>query len=415
MKSMIWLLIPVVFLGFDPAPAAISQSSPDRMLMADIEKAPVLLETDAGRQESSMRGQIVLRRSIDKQGQVVLQLQTLNLLIAGVKTRQGRGESGQISLSLTNPVRTFPRAGKAGETFELELRMTGHYPLINALKGYGRADPEQVDNYPALTEEFVGRLKGELTLPKGEREDEEGSLTLTGDFVLGQHIVLAAIRRFVFELPLRIHIFPLTCPDGTVSRTRTLCVKPIFVRAGPGDSTTAQEMYFAEQLANANAIWARCCVRFVESSGTFVNRADLQVLTTNDGITSEEEADLLNEVDDDDCVEVYIIESFAPQSSHGGGATWGGGTADTKIISAANNPPINQRHLAHELGHAMGLCHPGAGCVPPRADGTAGSLMTPSGFFADNPDVLRQQECSNISNPLIRLRLLTGCCPHPDR
>lgn len=413
MKSMVWWLIPIVFLGLNPVPVVTSQSSPDRMLMADMEKVPVLLETDVGRQESTMRGQIVLQRTRDKQGRIVLQLQTLNLLIAGAKTQQGRGETGQISLSLTNPVRAFPRAGQAGETFELELQMSGHYPLINELKGYGRADPKQEDNYPAFTEEFVGRLKGELTLPKGEGEDE-GSLTLSGDFVLGQRIVLAVIRRFVFEIPLQIRIFPLTCPDGTVSRTRTLCVKPIFVRSGPGDSTTAQEMYFTEQLANANAVWARCCVRFVEAPGAFVNRADLQVLTTNDGFTSEEEADLLDEVNDDDCVEVYIIESFSPQSAHGGGGTWGGGTADTKIISAANNPPINQRHLAHELGHAMGLCHPGTGCTPPRADGTAGSLMEPSGFFADNPDVLRQQECANISNPLIQLQLLTGCCPHPD-
>jgi hypothetical protein len=414
MKRGVYFLLPILFFSFQSSLSPAAQPPMDGLLIADLERIPVVLETDVGRQESPMKGQIAIRRSLDRQGQVTLEVQSFNLMIASVKTRQGRGETGQIALNLTRPIQTTADPVREVDNFKLRVSLTAHYPLITALRGYRRADRTQEDDYPVLTEEFIGSFQGQLVPPREGTNQDRGSLALQGDIILGQEFILGVVRRIGINVRINFTtILVRLCPNGHFAFTRTLCVQPAYVRSGSGDSTLDQQNYFADQLNNANAIWARCCVRFEEAPAVFVNNADLQVITTNDGLTSTEEADLLEEVNNDDCVEVYIIESNDPESAHGGGATWGSGTAEAKIISAANNPPINQRHLAHELGHALGLCHPGTGCTAPRADGTAGSLLEPSGFFADNPDVLRQDECDNISNPLLRSGFPL-CCQNPD-
>jgi hypothetical protein len=59
--------------------------------------------------------------------------------------------------------------------------------------------------------------------------------------------------------------------------------------------------------------------------------------------------------------------------------------------------------LAHELGHVLGLGHPGD-TTDSLVDGCVGSVMEPSGFFADNPGVQCEDNCQNASNPHLRLR-----------
>jgi hypothetical protein len=64
---------------------------------------------------------------------------------------------------------------------------------------------------------------------------------------------------------------------------------------------------------------------------------------------------------------------------------------------------VNQNHMAHELGHVLALGNPG-NSGDNLVDGCAGSVMEPSGFFADNPGVQCDANCQNDSNPLLRLR-----------
>ncbi|MCP5149227.1 MAG: hypothetical protein H6983_12080 [Ectothiorhodospiraceae bacterium] len=133
------------------------------------------------------------------------------------------------------------------------------------------------------------------------------------------------------------------------------------------------------------------------------------------------EADALRaEVDVDDCVEVFFVESISPQGTWGGGATWGSGLASAKVISSdenANVQPVNETHLAHELGHVVTLAHPGSGYptagAPYRADGNTGTLMCPSGFFADNPRVNSDENKTNANNPLMTFAFKVRTAP-PD-
>jgi hypothetical protein len=90
------------------------------------------------------------------------------------------------------------------------------------------------------------------------------------------------------------------------------------------------------------------------------------------------------------------------------GATYSSGLAGAKIISTDQNVDgVDLTHLAHELGHALSLMHPGTGTAK---DGSTGTLMCPSGFNNDNPKINSQENKDRVSNPMLTfaLKLVTA-------
>jgi hypothetical protein len=126
---------------------------------------------------------------------------------------------------------------------------------------------------------------------------------------------------------------------------------------------------------------------------------------TTDAGTEEEE--LRDEVDDDDCIEVFFVYDFEPEDAHGGGAAWGGGTAGSKIITSDANQRygVDFTHLAHELGHVLGLHHPWVASDANMTTANTGTLMCGSGFNNDNPTINSQENKDNVSNPLLTFTL----------
>ncbi|MBI4469421.1 MAG: hypothetical protein HY650_08890 [Acidobacteria bacterium] len=364
---------------------------------------------------SSFDLQVVLRRFVDDMQRPVLSFDSFNFIQNAIESSQG--STGKLSLRLLqagtsvviNPTPT-------GDDIQASLRLSGHYDLIDRIVGYAGTGLQDADDYDSPSEEFTGTLRGRLVLPRipgrpgGSLDLHQGELSLVGNGVLG------AVRKISFQLHApTTDLAPSPCSDGTMPLRRTLAVQPVYVRADPTDSTADQESYFATELAKANDLWGRCCIQFEAGSPAYLDRPTLQVITADPdpAATSAEETDLFDEFVDDDAVEIFVIESFLPETAHGGGASWGGGKATARIITGVNNLPGYQRHLAHLLGHILSLCHPLTGCSPPRSDASAGTIMGLSNFANDHPDTQSASNCLSAANPLLRYRFAT-CCPTPD-
>lgn len=120
-------------------------------------------------------------------------------------------------------------------------------------------------------------------------------------------------------------------------------------------------------------------------------------------VTEAEMGDFKREVsDDDDCVEIFFAPKFSPSSTYGGGACWGSGTAGAQIVTSDEQVAcgVDKTHLAHEVGHALGIMHPGTGHAT-YADGSTGTLLCGSGWERDNPRRNSRDNGDNVVNPLL--------------
>jgi hypothetical protein len=179
-----------------------------------------------------------------------------------------------------------------------------------------------------------------------------------------------------------------------VDSRRQLTLQPVFIAPHGSQPPTGEDFY--PGLHNANELWNRCCIEFTAKCPIYVDEQDWRVATESEAI------DFKNSTSVSDAIEVFIVEALDPVDHWGGGATFASGTATAKVVSTDNQLPLNQYHLAHELGHVLGLGHPGD-TTDSLVDGCAGSVMEPSGFFADNPALQCEANCVNASNPLLHI------------
>ena len=182
--------------------------------------------------------------------------------------------------------------------------------------------------------------------------------------------------------------------------TKKLCVQPIRLKDSANDrNPTGSGLNFGAR--GLRHQWERFGVIFEARPWKTLVEPDLKVLSTR-----AEKDSLWAKVNESDCIEVYFIENFDPASSHGGGYAGPLGAANAKVVSSdGNNNGIDRTHLAHELGHVMGLGHPNSGSGAGWASGNTGTLMCGSGFRRDNPTRNSTQNLDNISNPLFRYGL----------
>jgi len=209
-----------------------------------------------------------------------------------------------------------------------------------------------------------------------------------------------------------------------------LLVQPVFIGTGPSDPT-ATGTVFNTLLERSAEIWDRCgtvrCISIISKTPIYINNNAYRVI---DGAEATSLRALVNEAD---AVEVFVVERWDPYYD-GGGACWSSGTASAKIVTCDQqlNVPcpmpsglwgcsageggtcgaVNYYHLAHELGHALNLLHPGDSRTG-MVDGSSGSIMEPSGFCRDNPSVQSAKNCRSASSPLIYSGRAT-CTGSPD-
>lgn len=200
---------------------------------------------------------------------------------------------------------------------------------------------------------------------------------------------LEVVDWFRFEVAQRLCVQPVR-----IGRFRRLTGRwgwPIFFF-----ETTGTGLAFGQP--GANTQWAKADVVFTYREWKTLWKSSYWV--TTDAGTEEES--LRAEVDDSDCIEVFFVDDFDPEDAHGGGAAWGGGTAGSKIITSDANQRygVDFTHLAHELGHVIGLHHPWEDATANLYPASTGTLMCGSGFRNDNPTKNSQENKDNVSNPL---------------
>lgn len=338
-----------------------------------------------------------------------------------------------LDMSERQHLRIVPASTSGEVVLEGELRGVVELSKLGDLIQLPIGNEEHTFTAPTQRAKIIFRMVVDESVLKpgnGAGRDENGILSLKGEMLFAFDAEELGLREV--KVPSYSVINPELVPVEfqltwlPFEAVRRLCVQPVRVgvitieRGWPvpifSVTLTGEGLAFGQP--GANTQWRKADVIFEWRDWKTVWKSQYFTLD----IAANEDADLRAEVNDDDCIEVFFVDTFDVPSTWGGGATFSSGLTSAKVISSDDNAgPIctsgaacNITHLAHEFGHVMTLAHPGSGGIPAHmVDGTSGTLMCPSGFTADNPRVNSSDNEANVNNPLFRFAF-TSVGPAPD-
>ena len=388
-----------------------------RYLVGNVDEARAIVITNAGEQQTFFRGKIGFMVLPDEREGSKLILTSLNLVSNGVpvnaESRSEKkviGDSGVIGLNLVEPNYETAYDSRNGD-LRAEFESTLHYSLIDEELGFIPAKSEEGDLFLSQTEMMAGSL--EAKLPEKLEPSEKGLVAMDGVLYMElKRPVLGYLEGMTIYIDISKLYWSLTQPADIIK------VQPVFIGTGPSDPAATGWAY-NPMLTRVGDIWNRCgsvrCICFISNQPMYVNNNAYKVLNSE-----AEAASLRAEVNVVDAVEIFVVDQWDPYFD-GGGACWSSGTASAKVVTCDQQlavpcpmpaglwgcsasaggscGDVNYYHLAHELGHAVNLLHPGdyrSGMV----SGSSGSIMEPSGFCRDNPNVQSARNCCSASSPL---------------
>lgn len=186
-----------------------------------------------------------------------------------------------------------------------------------------------------------------------------------------------------------------TCDPSLQVNRRRLIIQPVGFRSSDADPNPSGSTA-ATQLDKAREIWGKSCIDVQIRPIIYITSATLK---TSDDLTAIRAAYTDG---DPNVIEAFFVQNALP--STGGGNAGGIGVASCKPVMAEPNGG-NPVLTSHELGHVLGLLHPGGG-----SNSDAGTVMAPTGS-AMNPgtEFVTHFMCTNISNPVLQT-LAEQCC-----
>jgi hypothetical protein len=373
------------------------------------------LTTPDGRSQSlTGRVSTYLTRQTGQSSETGYMVNAMNIVYFGVPQamlsgREARGKpTGVLGFSLT--------MGKVPQLLTLDLKSNEFRGTLRGQLDYPQLfDLTKVKTDPKLDDIDVPTQPAKVTVrikpSKAIKQPTETKSMVQMEAKIDLEIDAAALKLYdlngykIVTKEAFAHVDVAFRPWWEVAKR--LCLQPVAI---------ARERYLTPELppitiaisgsgldfgiVGANSEWNKADIVFEVRDWNLVHDVSYSTLT------EDEESDLLAEVDVDDCIEIFFVNRFEPSENHGGGVTFSGGGANSKIISSDENAffGVDLTHLAHELGHVMTFKHPGAGyptaAQPHRVDGSAGTLMCPSGFRNDNPQRNSQWNADKASNPL---------------
>jgi outer membrane protein OmpA-like peptidoglycan-associated protein len=176
---------------------------------------------------------------------------------------------------------------------------------------------------------------------------------------------------------------PPPCANPGVARD--VDVQPVFLRTGPAD-TTPTGTSWTRRFNEANAIWGKLGVTFHDLGAVTI---DTPLKTTGSTVA---ERDAVAALRTGAGIEVFLVDNdmaaMGGSSEKPGGPVPGCG-ADGNIVLSDRG--TSNTILAHELGHTLGVAHPGG----PSHAADANTIMEPSG--SNNTENPRRNTLGNFS------------------
>lgn len=417
---LVFLTLPFVFAQTGKIATQLPQkiaAPPSYYLQGNLAGLKAYVMTDKGQQEVPFAGSIVLRLT-PVENTFKISISSLNLFAKGINT--AKGNSGTIGLSIASTAEAV--FNRSTGQISIPIQATLHYEMIDKLKGFRQSEKSrEMDNFVPFTEIMAGVFN--TRLPKDLRIQERSKVTMEAQInieVVQQ--VVGLFPKMMFKLQSILELLK--------GPAQVLKIQPVFVGTGPGDATaTGKAFNTLKNYAISN--WSKCgtvrCVSLVFNEPIYVNKPAYRILDN-----STEASSFMAEVSVTDAVEIFVAEKLSSSltCAWGGGATFSSGTASAKIVTSDEQlgvpcpcpcptycplgpcscGALNNYHLAHELGHAIGLAHPGDTGLAPS---TAGSVMAASGMCNDNPSTQSAKNCRNASNPLFAAGTAI-CISSPD-
>jgi len=373
-------------------------------LVLKLDKVQLLIDGEKSENNPTLNTEL-LYRFIDGKYGMEAELMSFGFVTKGFESKQG--ETGNISIRFI-PEHTKTSYNSESNQITTEFNAKIHYPLIDKIMGFKQSSEseKEQDNFRSFTEIFSGVITCRLDSRPDMKNKEEQPIRIkmSMEMKIAEKAVGAFEYAVVSEVAEGRVLWPLYVK-------KTMNVQPVFVEyvpdtgcsLGGGMATTGGSWDIMKEYAYD--IWNRCCLHLNLLPPVYVANDDWRILSLGEAWA------LRASYDDPNAVEIFFTETFDPIGTWGGGATWGSGTANTQIITCDANLPINLYNVAHELGHSLNLMHPSNW----PWNSTPGSLMEPSGFCLDNPDLMSQENCDNISNPLIYWTLTYyNCTENPN-